>query len=273
MARLMSRLAASAKAKLEAKTAAAGEKGLKAVAAAVAFAEKTKAKKAMKSMKKVIKPSKTAAAKKTKAFMSSAAGGKDGCVVPKSILKGSTPAKRPAATETVDSDEEGPEQPDMTFLDDPAKRRAAYGRLETAVKNAENKGVVAIYDHIRSGPNKSIKMRELLFDWLIDPTFGAAMLKNHTILEQIDEQKSKEEVVSYSRLEVLEGKQGAAELKDLLPQVIDGYGRTAYKYSRLMKLNGVCYIERGFLHIASDCPFARWGKLRCQGPPPVMSLG
>jgi hypothetical protein len=128
-------------------------------------------------------------------------------------------------------------EPDFSFLENPGERRAAYGRLATAVKNSENATVVAVYEKLKTSPSdRDSKMKQFLTDWLIDPSFGAALLKNSTIIEQIDQSRNKEEVVSYSRLELLEGVKGAKELKDKLEKTTDQWGRECFKYSRSIQL-------------------------------------
>ena len=67
---------------------------------------------------------------------------------------------------------------------------------------------------------------------MIDPSFGQALLNNSTIIEEYKQAKGKDEVVPYSRLEVLEGKLGAKELEPKLQKCTDKYGRPAYVYSR-----------------------------------------
>ena len=147
-----------------------------------------------------------------------------------------------------DEDEEQKEQDVMSFLANPAERGKAYGRLKTAVSNSGNPSVLALYDnYTKSSVDRDAKMRQFLVDWVIDPSFGKAVLKNHTVIEQIEEAKNKEEVVSYSRLEVLEGVKGARELKDKLEKTVDKFGRPAYKYSRLLKLSGAGYSASVFL--------------------------
>ena len=105
----------------------------------------------------------------------------------------------------------------MAFLQDPKERRAAHGRMQTAVANSGNDQVIAIYEASANAKgDKNAKMRRLLEDWLIDPSFGQALLNNSTIIEEYKQAKGKDEVVSYSRLEVLEGKLGAKELEPKL---------------------------------------------------------
>ena len=76
-------------------------------------------------------------------------------------------------------------------------------------------------------------MKEMLKDWIVDPSFGTAMMKWRVQLTNEEEMASDDEVVSRSRLKVLEGVEGAQELIDnnLLTKTKDKYGREAWIYS------------------------------------------
>ena len=83
-------------------------------------------------------------------------------------------------------------------------------------------------------------MKALLTDWMVDPSFGKAVMKWKVQLSVSEELKSDDEVVSASRLQVLEGKAGAKELidNDLLPKTKDKFGREAYIWSRTRVTRG-----------------------------------
>ena len=76
-------------------------------------------------------------------------------------------------------------------------------------------------------------MKEMLKGWIVDPSFGTAMMKWRVQLTNEEQMASDDEVVSRSRLKVLEGVEGAQELIDnnLLTKTKDKYGREAWIYS------------------------------------------
>ena len=55
------------------------------------------------------------------------------------------------------------------------------------------------------GAGRIAKSRQLLEDWIIDPSFGRTAARYRVAIETSEELKSDDEVVSKSRLEVLEG--------------------------------------------------------------------
>jgi hypothetical protein len=94
---------------------------------------------------------------------------------------------------------------DLSFLDTAAERRKAYGRLETAVKKSGNDSVLAVYEAAKSSKeNRDSKMRKVLEDWMIDPTFATCVLKNSTLIEEEEEKRESEETVSRSRCDELQ---------------------------------------------------------------------
>ena len=147
--------------------------------------------------------------------------------------------KRPAAAmEVAIVPKDGPPTDSLDFLNDPAKHRAAYGRLDTAIKKIGDPetqaAIVRRWDAIKSmKKGKDAQQRAFLEKWTIDPSFGENLLDDVVAIEKEDAEFSDEEEVSRSRLEVLEGKEGAKCLLDnnCLEEVVEKYDRQAWKYS------------------------------------------
>ena len=75
-------------------------------------------------------------------------------------------------------------------------------------------------------PNRWGKARQMLEDWVVDPSFGRSAARFQMEVANEQEVRSDDEIVSKSRLEVLEGKDGAKELleNNSLPVTKDRYG-------------------------------------------------
>ena len=118
-------------------------------------------------------------------------------------------------------------------------RKAAYGRMATAVqqyKGPDADAIIKLYNETQAkgGAGRFAKSRQLVEDWIIDPSFGRSAARYRIAIETSEELKSDDEIVSKSRLEVLEGSAGAKELIEMgaLPETTDRYGRPAYIWSR-----------------------------------------
>ena len=129
-------------------------------------------------------------------------------------------------------------------LDNIAERRKAFGRLDTALKQDGRQDVYAAHAQACSENRR----RAFLDDWIMDPTFSKCILTwSHEVRHTV-ETGDDGEVVSWSRLVVLEGITGANELKDKLEKTTDKYGRPAYKYLRQVTSDKTGTVDAQKLH-------------------------
>ena len=123
---------------------------------------------------------------------------------------------------------------DLSFLKNHGERKAAYGRLKTAVYASGRSEAIDLYEQL-SRPGQAGrfgKMQTMLADWVIDPSFGKACARYDIFLEGIEEDADEEEKLTLYKLQQKEGKEGAQHLIDngLVEACTDNYGRDAWRY-------------------------------------------
>ena len=126
------------------------------------------------------------------------------------------------------------EEEALQILGDSKLRRAAYGRLETAVYNTDDKAVVPIYEGLsKVRACQDEKKKEFLKQWLMDPGFSTCIAICGVYVEHLNESESAERIVTEWKLQQLEGVEDAKFLIDnnLLQPGVDRYGRSGWVYS------------------------------------------
>lgn len=124
------------------------------------------------------------------------------------------------------------------WLDDAKKRRAAYGRMEGALKASGDGDAQAAWkalDKLVTG--RDTAKRQWLADWCVDPSFATSKCSCGVELSNIEQESSEEEDYTRSRLEMREGKAEANRLIDggHLKESVDRYGRQTWKFSSSKK--------------------------------------
>ena len=102
------------------------------------------------------------------------------------------PASGPAMlSEKADEDQQPSNDGIPALLQDAKARRAAYGRMETAIKNIDDKAkaeeVQKKYNAVRTATvNRDKLQKEFLAGWMIDPTWGQSLLMDTFELERLE---------------------------------------------------------------------------------------
>jgi hypothetical protein len=119
-------------------------------------------------------------------------------------------------------------------MDDVKIRRAAYGRLETSLKNNGKTDLLDAFhrDTASGAPQRYDKARQWLEAWLIDPSFALCSLVAETSLVQEEEETTKSKKLTWFKLVREEGEEEAKKLVDegKVRETKDNYGRSAYEY-------------------------------------------
>ena len=135
---------------------------------------------------------------------------------------------------------------------DGKQKRAALGRLHTALSNAAkvDPDMQVLVDHLAKlggGAGYNNKLNEILNDWAIDPSFASCKVRNSTITRTVEGEESDEEKLTFQKLEIKEGPAQAQWLVDngKVQPCKGRYGRDAYIYVQSKKKRGRSKITEG----------------------------
>ena len=121
---------------------------------------------------------------------------------------------------------------DIPEFDDPKSRRAAYGRLQTALEgNPKMKD--ALEQQVGTGKGTDLRKRQFLESWKIDPSFGLCSLLCQVTLDSKEEEVESTRALTWFKLVKEEGEEEAQKLIDTgkVTETVDRYGRKAWKYT------------------------------------------
>ena len=113
-------------------------------------------------------------------------------------------------------------------------RRAAYGRLGTAVSNDARADVLNIYHGLEEVAKKDLKKQQFLVAWLMDPSFAECIVECKILTEHLKTSRNDTRLVTKWQFEQLEGVEEAARLIDekKVRPTTDQYGRPVFVYSQ-----------------------------------------
>ena len=139
----------------------------------------------------------------------------------------------------------------MAFLADPKARRAAYGRMATALAASGDREAEQAW-HIVQNKTAGLDLakRKFLEGWIIDPSFAKSKMEYSVELQHMEGEDEEGEDYTRDRLEHQVGKEEADSLIDggLLEETTDKYGRQAWKYSLNKRRRGTQRINKAKLN-------------------------
>ena len=150
------------------------------------------------------------------------------------------PAAAHAAPAVVDNAKENTQLVALTADDakdvigDAKARRAAYGRLATAVANDGRPEVLNIFHGLDEVAKKDTKRQSFLYAWLVDPTFATCIVECKVFTEHLKTSRNDTRLVTTWQLVQAEGQDEADRMiaDKLVKPTVDQYGRHVWVYSQ-----------------------------------------